>query len=145
MRKVAGDVARMHGGRPGKPLETSNFRWHPTCEWQLVSALNTPPKKKPEAIPLVIIDRHTFIDLATHLEGASDGVLEVTKHCVSLCEDSGAPRPEQESWVSLVESLVAVNGELTALEQTLRALLEANREEESINRLLNRTDSRADA
>ena len=74
----------------------------------------------------MIIDRHTFIDLATHLEGASEGVLEVTQRCVALCEDGGAPRPDQETWVSLVESLVTVNSELTALEQTLRALLEAN-------------------
>lgn len=78
----------------------------------------------------MIIDRHTFIDLATHLEGASEGILEVTRHCVALCEQGGAARPENTTWVGLVESLVAVNVELTALEQTLRALLEANREEE---------------
>ncbi len=93
----------------------------------------------------MIIDRHTFIDLATHLEGASEGVLEVTKRCVALCDDGAAPQPEQDSWVGLVESLVTVNTELTALEQTLRALLEANREEESINRLLNRNDGIVDA
>lgn len=93
----------------------------------------------------MIIDRHTFIDLATHLEGASEGVLEVTKRCVALCDDGAVPEPEQDSWVGLVESLVTVNTELTALEQTLRALLEANREEESINRLLNRNDGIVDA
>ena len=93
----------------------------------------------------MIIDPHTFVDLATHLEGASEGVLEVTKRCVSLCEEGATPCPEEESWVALVESLVTVNTELTALEQTLRALLEANREEESINRLLNRDRGVVDA
>ena len=79
----------------------------------------------------MIIDRHTFIDLASHLEGASEGILEVTKRCVALCEDGSQARaPSQAAWIALVESLVSVNVELTALEQTLRALLEANREEE---------------
>jgi hypothetical protein len=82
----------------------------------------------------VIIDRHTFIDLASHLEGASEGILEVTKRCVALCEDSSARPPAQSAWIALVESLVSVNVELTALEQTLRALLEANREEEEASR-----------
>jgi hypothetical protein len=80
----------------------------------------------------VIIDRHTFIDLATHLEGASEGVLEVTRRCVSICEGAADLKPESSAWIGLVESLVAVNLELTAIEQTLRALLEANREEEEV-------------
>jgi hypothetical protein len=80
----------------------------------------------------VIIDRHTFIDLATHLEGASEGVLEVTRRCVSICEGGTDLKPESKAWIGLVESLVAVNLELTAIEQTLRALLEANREEEEV-------------
>jgi hypothetical protein len=78
----------------------------------------------------VIIDRHTFIDLATHLEGASEGVLDITRRCVALCEDATEGAPEGQTWMGLVESLITVNAELTALEQTLRALLEANREEE---------------
>ena len=88
----------------------------------------------------MIIDRHTFIDLATHLEGASEGILEITKRCVSLCEDGGAIEPEHSTWVGLVEALVAVNVELTALEQTLRALLEANREEEEFLRGIGREE-----
>ena len=88
----------------------------------------------------MIIDRHTFIDLATHLEGASEGILEITKRCVSLCEEGRTVQPEQSSWVGLVEALVAVNVELTALEQTLRALLEANREEEEFLRGIGREE-----
>lgn len=82
----------------------------------------------------MIIDRYTFIDLAMHLEGASEGILDVTKRCVALCEGGGPPA--QGAWVGLVEALVSVNVELTALEQTLRALLEANREEEPLVRSL---------
>ena len=82
----------------------------------------------------MIIDRYTFIDLAMHLEGASEGILDVTKRCVALCEEAGSPA--QGAWVGLVEALVSVNVELTALEQTLRALLEANREEEPLLRRL---------
>jgi hypothetical protein len=88
----------------------------------------------------VIIDRHTFIDLATHLEGASEGILEITKRCVALCEEGRGVQPEQAAWVGLVEALVAVNVELTALEQTLRALLEANREEEEFLRGIGRVE-----
>ena len=83
----------------------------------------------------MIIDRQTFIDLATHLEGASEGVLEVTRRCVAVCESGSSLKPESPSWMGLVESLVAVNTELTAIEQTLRALLEANRQEEETARV----------
>lgn len=78
----------------------------------------------------MIIDRHTFIDLAMHLEGASEGVLDVTRRCVAVCEGGEPLAPESASWHGLVDALVAVNHELNAIEQTLRALLEANREEE---------------
>ena len=93
----------------------------------------------------MIIDRHTFVDLATHLEGASEGVLEVTKRCASLCEEGIEASPEEDGWVSLVEALVSVNTELTAMEQTLRALLEANREEEEFARAALRRTGAVDA
>jgi hypothetical protein len=88
----------------------------------------------------VIIDRQTFVDLATHLEAASEGVLEITKCCVALCEQGQGHPSQQAAWLPLVESLVSVNVELTALEQTLRALLEANREEEEFLRGVGRVD-----
>ncbi len=93
----------------------------------------------------MIIDRHTFIDLATHLEGASEGVLEITKRCVSLCEEGPGAALEEDGWVVLVEALVSVNSELTSIEQTLRALLEANREEEVFARAALRRSGAVDA
>lgn len=93
----------------------------------------------------MIIDRHTFIDLATHLEGASEGVLDITRRCVAICEEGGGEGQDGSTWMGLVESLITVNAELTALEQTLRALLEANREEEEdeARRSLKRTRAAA--
>ncbi len=93
----------------------------------------------------MIIDRQTFIDLASHLEGASEAVLDVTRRCVSLCEDSSEERPQPTTWVGLVESLVAINSELTGLEQTLRAVLEANRQENDFARAALRRDGLMDA
>ncbi len=95
----------------------------------------------------MIIDRQTFIDLASHLEGASEAVLDVTRRCVSLCEDEAevTETREPKTWVGLVESLVSVNMELTGLEQTLRALLEANREEHDFARTALRREGSLDA
>ncbi len=93
----------------------------------------------------MIIDRQTFIDLATHLEGASEAVLDVTRRCVSLCEDNTDERPQPKTWVGLVESLAAINSELTGFEQTLRAVLEANRQENDFARAALRRDGLMDA
>lgn len=82
----------------------------------------------------MIIDRQTFIDLAMHLEGASEGILEVTRKAVTICESSATAGQGDPAWLSLIESLVSVNSELTSLEQTLRALLEANREEDAFRK-----------
>ena len=67
-------------------------------------ALNLPWTREPTAFHLsaswrhsVIIDRHTFIDLATHLEGASEGVLDITRRCVALCEDATDGAPEGQT------------------------------------------------
>lgn len=76
----------------------------------------------------MVLDQDTFVDLATHLEGASEGVLELTKRCVAICEREGSAQGEE--WIALVDSLAQVNAQLAAIEQTLRALLEANREED---------------
>jgi len=76
----------------------------------------------------VIIDRHTFIDLASHLEGASEGILEVTKRCVALCEDgSGARPPTQSAWIALVESLVSVNVVLPELNEPAKLVTSESR------------------
>ncbi len=77
----------------------------------------------------MIIDRETFTDIAKHLEAASEGLLSAATGVAGLCPDIDPGEPASFKWLSLIESMVAVNGEITALETVLRAVLEANREE----------------
>ena len=64
----------------------------------------------------MIIDRHTFIDLATHLEGASEGVLDITRRCVALCEDASegavgiSSRPASTTAAAITASCRAAGG-----------------------------------
>jgi hypothetical protein len=77
----------------------------------------------------MIIDRETFTDIAKHLEAASEGLLSAATSVAGLCPDMDPGEPASLKWLGLIESMVAVNGEITALEGMLRAVLEANREE----------------
>jgi hypothetical protein len=77
----------------------------------------------------MIIDRETFTDIAKHLEAASEGLLRAATGVAALCPDMDPGEPVSLRWLALIESMVAVNGEITALEGVLRAVLEANREE----------------
>ena len=77
----------------------------------------------------MIIDRETFTDIAKHLEAASEGLLSAATGVAGLCPEIDPGEPVSFKWLSLIESMVAVNGEITALESVLRAVLEANREE----------------
>jgi hypothetical protein len=77
----------------------------------------------------MIIDRETFTDIAKHLEAASEGLLSAATGVATLCPDMDPGEPASLKWLALIESMVAVNGEITALETVLRAVLEANREE----------------
>jgi hypothetical protein len=77
----------------------------------------------------MIIDRETFTDIAKHLEAASEGLLSAATGVAGLCPEIDPGEPTSFKWLGLIESMVAVNGEITALETVLRAVLEANREE----------------
>jgi len=77
----------------------------------------------------MIIDRETFTDIAKHLESASEGLLRAATGVATLCPEMDPGEPASLRWLALIESMVAVNGEITALETVLRAVLEANREE----------------
>jgi hypothetical protein len=77
----------------------------------------------------MIIDRETFTDIAKHLESASEGLLKAATGVATLCPDMDPGEPASLRWLALIESLVAVNGDITSLEGVLRAVLEANREE----------------
>lgn len=77
----------------------------------------------------MIIDRDTFTDIARHLESASEGLLRAATGVAALCPDMDPGEPASLRWLALIESMVAVNGEITALEGVLRAVLDANRAE----------------
>jgi len=77
----------------------------------------------------MIIDRETFTDIAKHLEAASEGLLSAATGVAALCPEMDPGESDSLRWLALIESMVAVNGEITALESMLRAVLDANREE----------------
>jgi hypothetical protein len=77
----------------------------------------------------MIIDRETFTELAVHLKLASDAVLATAKHLAVLSDGNTAP---DENWAGTLDGLMNMNSEITVMERILRALMEANREEEQV-------------
>ena len=77
----------------------------------------------------MIIDRETFTELAVHLKLASDAVLATARHLAVLSNENNGP---EEHWAGTLDSLMSMNAEITTMERILRALMEANREEESV-------------
>ncbi len=77
---------------------------------------------------IMIIDRETFTELAVHLKLASDAILKTARHLTVL---SNGDSSNEEQWAGTLDSLTAMNTEITVMEMILRALMEANREEES--------------
>jgi len=76
----------------------------------------------------MIIDRETFTELAVHLKLASDAILKTARHLTVL---SNGDSSNEAQWAGTHDSLTAMNTEITVMEKILRALMEANREEES--------------
>jgi hypothetical protein len=76
----------------------------------------------------MIIDRETFTELAVHLKLASDAVLATAKHLAVLSNGNATP---DEHWAGTLDGLMNMNSEITIMERILRALMEANREEDS--------------
>jgi hypothetical protein len=81
-----------------------------------------------EGLTTMIIDRETFTELAVHLKLASDAILKTARHLAVL---SNGDSQNEEHWAGTLDSLMAMNTEITVMEKILRALMEANREEES--------------
>jgi hypothetical protein len=78
----------------------------------------------------MVIDPRTFTDIARHLHGISEGLLEGMRKVVALNPD--APAAEHQAlrteWLTAIESFVKVNHEVLTLAELLRALLDANAE-----------------
>jgi hypothetical protein len=74
----------------------------------------------------MIIDRETFTELAVHLKLASDAILKTARHLAVLSNDSES----EEHWAGTLDNLMCMNTEITVMEKILRALMDANRDEE---------------
>ncbi len=76
----------------------------------------------------MILDSETFTELAVHLKRASDAILSTARHLTVIEQGHKGPN---EHWAGTLDSLMTMNAEITVMERILRALLEANREEET--------------
>jgi adenine deaminase len=76
----------------------------------------------------VIADRETFTDLTVHLKRASDALLRTANHLAVLCRDDVEP---DDRCAGALDELIAMAIEMAAMERILRALMDANHEEEA--------------
>ena len=76
----------------------------------------------------MIIDRETFTEVSLHLQLARDTVSRTAGHVAVLSNGDGG---SEEHWVRLLDELMAMTIEMTALEEIFGAVAEANREEAS--------------
>ena len=76
----------------------------------------------------MVIDCSTFNDIARHLYGVSEGLLDGMRKIVSLNPDLPAADQHKlrSEWLEAVEALVRTNHEVLTLAELLRALLAAN-------------------
>jgi hypothetical protein len=79
----------------------------------------------------MIADRESFIDLTVHLKRASSALLGAARHLAVLSNDDQDP---EERCAGALDDLIAVAIEMAAMERVLRALVDANREEEASRR-----------
>jgi hypothetical protein len=76
----------------------------------------------------MVIDSSTFNDIARHLYGVSEGLLDGMRKVVKLNPDmpSGDDQKQRAHWLQAIEAFVRVNSEVLTLAELLRALLAAN-------------------
>ena len=76
----------------------------------------------------MITDRDSFTDLTIHLKLASDALLKAARHLALLSHDADC----DERCPAALDELMTMAIELAAMERILRALMDANREEENV-------------
>ena len=75
----------------------------------------------------MIIDSETFTELAVHLKLASDAILQSA--CYLHAFNSVKSQSEEDAvWKGAIESMMAVNKQITVMEKLLRAVMDANKE-----------------
>jgi hypothetical protein len=78
----------------------------------------------------MIIDRETFTELAVHLKLASDAILKTAHHMAAI-SSTGASSSEDAEWAGTIESMMSVNNQITIMERLLRAVMDANKTDET--------------
>ena len=73
-------------------------------------------------------DRETFTDITVHLKRASDALLRTAQHLAVLSHDA---RDREQRCAGALDELIAMAIEMAAMERILRALMDANAEEEA--------------
>ncbi|HEY4477478.1 MAG TPA: hypothetical protein VJB56_02515 [Candidatus Paceibacterota bacterium] len=68
--------------------------------------------------------------MAVHLKLASDAILKTARHLAVISERDNRPDLE-EHWEETLDGLMSTNTEITVMEKLLRAVMEANRAENS--------------
>ena len=76
----------------------------------------------------MVVDMETFTEMAVHVKLASDAILKTARHLAVISETTDRPDLD-EHWSGTLDSLMSTNTEVTVMEKLLRAVLEANREE----------------
>lgn len=80
----------------------------------------------------MVVDSETFTDMAVHLKLVSDAILKTARHLAAISADDKTDRPDlAEHWAETLDGLMGINSEITVVEKLFRAILEANREENS--------------
>jgi hypothetical protein len=83
----------------------------------------------------VIVDGETFTELTVHLKRASDSLLRAAQDfMVLVTENASEDGSSDDRWAQALGEVMAMATEMVAMEHILRALTEANREEEGAPR-----------
>jgi len=76
----------------------------------------------------MIADRDSFTDLTVHLKLASDALLKTARHMALLSHDADC----DERCPAALDELMTMAIELAAMERILRAVMDANHEEDFV-------------
>ncbi len=79
----------------------------------------------------MIVDEESFTEVTVHLKRASDSLLRVARHFMVLASDETS---SEDRWAHALGEVMAMASEMVAMEHILRALMEANHEEDSAPR-----------
>ena len=76
----------------------------------------------------MIADRDTFTELTVHLKRSSDALLRTASHLAVLARAEVGP---EDCCAGALDELITMALEMAAMERILRALMDANHEEEA--------------